>query len=136
MREIKFRGKCVDNGKWVHGFLFELSEECGHSLCIGIEPLSANDYSEIYKSCYDVIDPETVGQYTGLQDKNGKEIYERDILMDSRGWMCVVKWDNDNGRFLGYHEKPGGDTYICYVGREPAQEVIGNIYDNQDLLKT
>lgn len=132
-REILFRGKRIDNGEWVDGFLFEYAHG---GTCIGHEPLSANDYSEIYSSCYCVVDPATVGQYTGLTDKRGRKIFEGDILRDDMGWVFEVRWDNDNGRFLGHHSKPRGDTYICYVGRvdkhdKPSTEVIGNIHDTE-----
>ena len=74
-------------------------------------------------------------QYTGLTDKNGKEIYEGDILKDTLGWVFEVRWDDESGRFLGYHSKPRGDIYICYVGREPASTIIGNIWENPELMK-
>ena len=113
MREILFRGKRVDNGEWVYGTLIQ------RNICGDV---------------WEVI-PETGGQYTGLDDKNGVKIFEGDILKDSLGWVCLVKWDDSNGRFLGYHKKPRGDTYVCYVGREPAQEIIGNIHDNPKLME-
>jgi hypothetical protein len=81
------------------------------------------------------IDAETIGQYTGLKDKNGVEIYEGDVLADLHGWAYEVQWDDENGRFLGYHNKPRGDTYVCYVGREPKSTIIGNIHDNPELLE-
>lgn len=72
-------------------------------------------------------------QYTGLKDKNGKEIYEGDIFRTSLGFVAVVKWDDDNGRFLGFIA--GRERRIMYVGREPAVEVIGNIHENPELLE-
>lgn len=72
---------------------------------------------------------------TGIMDKNGKEIYEGDIVKDTRGWVSEVRWDNLRGCFLGYHSKPRGDVYIEYVSREPKSTIIGNIYDNPELLK-
>ena len=128
MREILFRGKRADNGQWVNGF-YAHELQGGHFI-------SADEgawYDGPMLSYVEVI-PETVGQYTGLDDKNGVKIFEGDILKDSLSWVCLVKWDDSNGRFLGYHKKPRGDTYVCYVGREPAQEIIGNIHDNPELI--
>ena len=121
MREILFRGKRVDDGEWVEGDLLHSYFKKGDT-CI-----CCPDWTNIKQ-----VDPSTVGQYTGLVDKHGVKIFEGDILKDSLGWVCTVRWDGDNGRFLGYHKKPRGDTYVCYVGREPAQEIIGNIHDNPD----
>ena len=122
MREILFRGKRIDNGELVYGDFIRYS---GEKSIIMVDLLEEEDYW---------VSSETVGQYTGLDDKNGVKIFEGDILKDSLSWVCLVKWDDSNGRFLGYHKKPRGDTYVCYVGREPAQEIIGNIHDNPELI--
>lgn len=74
-------------------------------------------------------------EYTGLKDKNGKKIYEGDICRDSMGWVFEVLWDNENARFIGCQSKPRGDTYICYVGRVPFVEIIGNIYENPEIIE-
>lgn len=66
---------------------------------------------------------------THLKDRNGKEIYERDIIESTRGYRAVVEWVDD-GRFLGRTK----DRSIVYVGQEPAVTVIGNIHDNPELL--
>ena len=126
MREILFRGKTKD-GRWVYGDLWN-RPYAQNTICIVSFTKDTGIPGEA-----EVI-PETVGQYTGLNDKNGVKIFEGDILKDSLGWVCLVKWDDSNGRFLGYHKKPRGDTYVCYVGREPAQEIIGNIHDNPELI--
>ena len=121
MREILFRGKRIDNGEWVYGQLWVNRTGTRETTYIFLDD---GDMEEVEVS--------TVEQYTGLDDKNGVKIFEGDILKDSLGWVCLVKWDDSNGRFLGYHKKPRGDTYVCYVGREPAQEIIGNIHDNPE----
>jgi hypothetical protein len=70
-------------------------------------------------------------QYTGLNDKRGVEIYDGDIFKDSLGTVAVVEWDEENARFLGFT----AERKIVYVGREPAVEVIGNIYETPELLQ-
>ena len=132
MREILFRGKRIDNGEWVDGFLFEYAHG---GTCIGHEPLSANDYSEIYSSCYCVVDPATVGQYTGLVDKNGKKIFEGDVV-HCVAWMdqanCVVVFENGEFRLVperhykAYTAGAGFHALRCF-----AKEITGNIHDTE-----
>lgn len=119
-REYKFRGRAI-TGIWVYGGIAVNS----HGTFINNEELP-------YDDCCKVI-PGTVGQCTSLKDKNGKEIYEGDIIKISLGWKALVEWDVDNGRFLGF--TIGNEQKIVYVGREPKAEVIGNIYENPELLK-
>lgn len=121
MREILFRGKRTDNGEWVEGYYVKGSTR--H--CI---TMSLANYPR-----YDVI-PETVGQYTGLMDRNGKKIFEGDILRyyeeietRSRGKETlkgVYKVDYD---YCGFSPL---DCIACHHC-----EVIGNIHDNPELLE-
>ena len=137
MREYKFRGKRVDNCEWVYGGLAVYGE---HAFIVRAE-LQISESDNVYFSTTGIeIDHSTVGQYTGLKDKNGVEIYEGDVLRDSQGWEFEMRWENDKGRFLGHHSKARGDTYACYVGRidrhnKPSTEVIGNIHDNPEPLQ-
>ena len=125
-----FRGKRSDIGEWVEGYPFQ------HLKSTYILPLEASESTHTYFfDCAFDIDPSTLGQCTGLKDKRGKLIFEGDICRDSMDWAFKVIWDCGNVRFIGRHHKARGDTYICYVGREPAVEIIGNIYDNPDLLE-
>lgn len=130
MREILFRGKRVDNGEWIEG-----------SLCTTI-PLDEDFYTISYfdfEGYYieEKVIPETVGQYTGLTDKNGKKIFEGDILkhrvqgdiLVERG---VVEWEEQHGRWV-YRLNSMKPTF--YLHNPDAFEVIGNIHDNSELLK-
>lgn len=126
MREILFKAKRIDNGEWVIGSLLAYPDGDCFICCCNFDPNCLNKYE---------VDSATLCQYTGLNDKNGVKIWEGDICKDNLGWVFEVTWDEKNGRFLGRHSKPRGETYICYVGKIPAVEIIGNIFDNLGLLK-
>jgi uncharacterized phage protein (TIGR01671 family) len=100
----------------------------------GKRPKSSHIYLDILTDADKYLDRFEIMQYTGIKDKNGKEIYEGDIIrVDWFGWVAEVKWDGDNGRFIGFTF--GNERKIVYVDREPKVEVIGNIYENPELLK-
>ena len=127
MREILFRGKTV-KGEWVYGCLLNNKHDR-----IGF-------YNNAYKFEINAVIPETVGQYTGKTDKNGKKIFEGDIV------EFTDKYTGGKGRaeivFEAFKWKYSG----CYYGGNPIVwlciddlsikfEVIGNIYENPDLLE-
>ena len=123
MREILFRGKRADNGEWVEGSLStEYLKECG---CVMISPTA--------DTCYKV-DPETVGQYTGLTDKNGKKIFEGDIVKSCDNHIYRIKWDNQRAMFYLRNDitHASADFYHYFASD---LEIIGNITDNPELLK-
>lgn len=125
MREIKFRGKRLDNGEWVVGSYIE-AENRDRSIAHQIVP---------YKAGLVVreVDPATVGQYTGLKDKNGKEICEGDILLDESGTYAVV------GYSMGAFYVDFGEGFDLQYFTECIHEiceVVGNIHDDPELLKT
>ena len=126
MREIKFRGKRIDNGELVIGNLVMVcnGETLKRYPCIVVS------YNHDTFDWHDV-NIETVGQFTGLTDKNGKEIFDGDIMKSSIDIVYHVHWDFENGRFLGRTT----DKRIIYVAREPKAAIIGNIYENPELLE-
>ena len=119
MREILYRGKRADNGEWVEGF-YLYTEENTHPVIIDMKCRSH------------IIIPETVGQFTGLTDKNGVRVFEDDILFSSyiadSPSIEVVKWI-----YNGWHTQEGDLTpdMIDDVGIMPYSEVIGNVHDNR-----
>lgn len=144
MRDIKFRGKRVDNGEWVLGDLIKDSRtwyfiKPPDNVCYGQHGgrWCGNHY-------VDRVDPETVGQFTGLLDKKGKEIYEGDILQSQIGDKNVWKVLFDDGSFvieqIKSHKirgkKKHAQDFCCADDIELYQlVVIGNLHDNPELLE-
>lgn len=128
MREIKFRGKCSQSKRWVYGWL--LTNKLGTYIVTEENPheCTQNHYIEIDEYCRVV--PESVGQFTGLHDKNGKEIYEGDIVDVN----YTVKYiDPDKQDEEEFHKFANDDLYRFV--RDKYAEVIGNIYENPELLE-
>lgn len=133
MREVKFRGKRIDNGEWVEGYLYISNiSGCYILRCESFAKRTKGGLNMGDKVVSFVVDPDTLGQFTGLRDKNGKEIYEGDILLwgDSAG---VVVW-NDNGYCMKDNAEHMDCTFINPYSYK-YYEVIGNIHDNPELLK-
>lgn len=133
MRTINFRGKRVDDGGWVYGdfcnYKFDGMDET--IPCIHIGNLG------YIKNAFYQVDPNTVGQVSGLLDKNGKEIYEHDIVR----YYDDIKDELVNSHVI-YHKESCSfcvaPTELCgdYIGLTAYWqfEVLGNIFDNPDLL--
>lgn len=138
MREILFRGKRTDNGRWVEGYLIADTEFAGkpyyHTYIVNYKSPSGCFGGDIFIE----IIPETVGQYTGLTDKNGAKIFEGDICRKFKSGDCVsVAW---HGTMAGYvwSKRKENNRYIFDFGDlfrvSDKYEVIGNIHDNPELL--
>lgn len=120
MREILFRGKRKDNGEWVHGSL--ITETSPFNKNMVMTHIYDNGCNEI------LVDPRTIGQYTGLTDKNGKKIFEGDIV--TCDYFCGVVHLYEGGWCVT--EK---DNYPEYLYDLINLKVIGNIHDNSELIK-
>ena len=117
MREILFRGIRIDNGEWVYG-----------------SPVYIDGYVEMYwfdsekqEIEHTLVAPETVGQYTGLNDKNGKMIFEGDVIRDTLGRIKAVEFYR--GRYYPFIAFP---EYYCWSDDEC--EVLSNIHDNPKYM--
>lgn len=135
MREILFRGKSLYYGKWVEGFLEERKTPLQAALGGGIRYICAPRQDGDSCELYDVA-PETVGQYIGLNDMDGRKIFEGD-LVKIRGWEPpVMQVAFIEGAFCladAEGECVGDIHYIHHAGVEAAK-VIGNIHENMDVL--
>lgn len=135
MRKIKFRGRGLDKGEWRMGYLFILEEDrnCQQTYILGYLNHQDSVY-DIWK-CATEVDPETVGQFTGLYDKNGKMIFEGDIVKCC-GEIRSVIFDEDMAAFeFDSHDPVENPDGLCLCADYNACEVIGNIHDNPELRR-
>lgn len=142
MREILFRGKSIDNGEWVYGFFVSYTDWRNELETYIFEQEQVNcglDIGGLLDCCHMVeVNPETVGQFTGLTDINGKRIFEGDICLCDRNIHHVldeqvfevmffprVGWVGENA---GTWSTLSGNDWDC-------AEVVGNIHDNPELME-
>lgn len=164
MREILFRGKRKDNGEWVYWNCYgDFCRESGKRTKVIITRASGESYYYHPYQITSMIRPETIGQYTGLKDKNGKRIFEGDIFkFPDEVWKsyytsCGTEYDSyevENYGVLGFNKDMGCFDFVKYKYNEnsveadlhdnheiefsdfvSSLEVIGNIHDNTELLE-
>lgn len=137
-REILFRGKRIDNDEWVYGLLVYMCEIL-YIVDSEIYNILDNDFENLAHA----VKPETIGQYTGLTDKNGKKIFEGDIvtpviLTEDYYYeeVCIGRFNVDS-----YYDCYGGFTksksecgYNNYFFGNDCREVVGNVFDSPELL--
>lgn len=138
-REIKFRGKRLDNGEWVEGTpVWSINNRC--YMIIGAE-----EAEQIYFLCqvkYVEVDPETVGQWTGLIDKFGAKIYEGDIMVNQfiyTHFKYEILYSRRVSAYIIRNTYDAGDNATLLLESDLhryGRYIIGNIHDNPDLLKT
>ena len=124
MREILFRGKRIDNGEWVEGYFVNLwlMHYQKH------QPIITDNNAVSYD-----VDPSTVGQYTGLTDKNGKKIFEGDIMAFTAygfDYVGTVEFADGSFSIMCEHASPFLDQAVSKHGAY----IIGNMHDNPELL--
>lgn len=128
MSEILFRGKRMNDGEWVEGSLLKvtINDKTAYLIFGDNFRLVENDVKALSHA---LIDPDTVGQYIGATDKNGKKIFGGDVVRHgARVW--IISYIPKYARFAGTSPKS-----IMGIFAFQACEVIGNIYDNQETLK-
>ena len=131
MRTIKFRGKSILTDEWFYGDLVHSADKKRTAILV-------ND-KDSYDECE--VDPETVGQFTGLMDKNGNEIYEGDIIgCHNPRIKHLIFYNEKQGRFMAALNGDIENDFVGVCGLDDSRwtgskKVIGNIYDNPELLK-
>lgn len=139
MRQIKFRGKDIETGEWIYG---SLVQPIGKNPSIYVQDVKTEGVASFF--VYDV-EESTVGQFTGLLDRNGNEIYEGDIIVfytqdedfsDAVLHKGVVEWSDGSTIInIDYFNNICGLYYPIYCAKSfDGCEVLGNIHDNPDIL--
>ena len=138
-REILFRGKRVDNGELIYGHLVVADGQINagkHYILSTAADFSFGDNgNRVRIGCFVEVDPKTVGQYTGLRDKNGVKIFEGDIVEHDFGnyhignRVAVVEYSQ---KYCGFQLCPKDNWAYCEMDD---CVVIGNVHDNPELLE-
>lgn len=140
MREILFRGKAKDGykwiteGEWIEGSLLYANDGSGTVCQIATSCLSNNNNGSVIEVAYEV-DSETICQYIGLTDKNGRKIFEGDIIrydeITGKEKIDEIEYNETNAAFCRHHKSEMGSQYL-FIDEDVANkcEVVGNVFDN------
>ncbi|ELC1166285.1 hypothetical protein ACEON5_001137 [Listeria monocytogenes] len=138
MREIEFRGKRIYNNEWIYGNLMQFEDSATFIFADERKGASTLTYAHFIINNMHAIDEKTVGQYTGLKDKNGKKIFEGDIVVNSKGQIGYIAYLIQEAGFvvvleasdyrLGHRNTSEGYAVAS------CHEVIGNMQDNPELF--
>lgn len=144
-RDILFRGKRLDNGEWVEGYLLADDDLLPGAYICPKMTITCRKSGEMLMGGFICVDPSTVCQYTGLTDKNGVRIFEGDVVK----WGHIPGYNEDPVRVaqvkispdIQFDAKIGDGRYVFHYGAfyyadctDKALEVIGNRWDNPELL--
>lgn len=150
MRDILFRGKRIDNGEWVEGYYVYHIKRTICAFNDNVEPEDEqhviiqdgfSDWNMPRDTVHYDINPDTLCQYTGLKDKNGKKIWENDIVKPYdtvTNEDYIIGWDKEMGAFVFCDINTKDSMYVLvghYIESIQPVEVIGNIFDNPELLE-
>lgn len=133
-RELKFRGISTKTGRFIYGDLIN-NPEFETTVAIGLfdnQPGNGIDTPPYHSYDLFEVKSDTIGQFTGLNDKNGKEIYECDILKDKYSDLYIVHFKNGAFVYKSITEKL--DLFYNLSNSNIECEIVGNIYENSDLL--
>lgn len=143
MREIIFRGKRVDNVEWIYG---DILTSAGYSEKVWISERKQLYDGEICGVGATEVIQSTIGQYTGLTDNNGEEIFEGDIVKDKKGNLYTVEYgayypshyasficQMYGDKIYGFYLKCNGEDYV--IPEKPQVEIIGNIFDTPEFVE-
>ncbi len=137
MREIEFRGKEIDTENWIYGYLLKNAND---DYMIGYKEKLDEKYNNTNQDIFHIlehqINPKTIGQYTELKDKNGKKIFEGDIIKfiyENKEKIRAIVFEK--GEFLAKDDTTAFGPTFRHIRLCSNIEVIGNIYDNPELLK-
>lgn len=128
-RTIKFRGKSIYDEEWLYGSLIKIEKD-RYAVISSLNDIEIGKSISMYEVC-----TETIGQFTGLYDKNGKEIYEGDILLvGNDGYENIYNKVGIKDGCFGYVGEVDSKI-LPFCDYNVTEEIVGNIYDHPELIK-